>query len=803
MNYTNSQHAEYPDTFGSPSTSSSSRVDPNDQRPQQSLVRPLCKVCGDRSLGINYGVVSCSACKKFFYRAIENWPQKIEKCKYRGYKCSVNVANRTKCLACRLKKCLEVGMTRVAKHLDGGLNLVLQHFRTVDPSFSAPEYVEPVEGFEEEEDKENMEWEEDEESAQKVQKSITIPAEAWTDDTWNATDMTLAELNNDRYDDDDNIILAQDSHEPSDRCNEWNYDDDGDDTLWDPNQGFDAIPDSEEYQLGDPSASQTMSEAGPEIYYDEAYLMEHSQELTVVGHSSMNGSSSGGPIGTGTGGRTQTVKEYIESISLSLQNSHPSAPPPAKPKRPVHQAQQKKAPVSPKPLLFSRYEWERPPRDLSFLGEHSYAKKSDDPYCKVCSAPANRSYFGVKACEDCKTAFAEYVVVAKCRPMECGTNGKGATCDSCEYCHFQKCVRAGMRGKIPVKRIKKAENVQYPFCEVCGKRPIGVRFGVWSCDGCKFRFNRLTAKGQYPKECDYKGICEINSASCISCWFGRCMEVGMQREGMDLKPPPVEPEESNKEAEDSAKIILKFYDTCAFTVVKMKRLSPKKFNMLTGLDDRHIDRLNAWQMYSYEMASDMHSTGEFLRGIPRMDEIEMEERLMLLKNNYFPIYLLNIARALSLRGMYLRDGRMITLDVLELLFGDPLLKQLIDFVESFTVISCSDAETALAIPLLFCRHDKASQKLWEIRRYYTKLLSKNSSERVSKLFEKLVPKLNQISNTYYNELQFVRDNVQFLNLCPIFMEMFEIQFPSDSTTPFNTEPLDDVTVPLEIDLTCE
>lgn len=746
MNFTNSQYAEYPDDYGSPS-SNAFYVDPGDEPPPSrgSLLRPLCKVCGDRSTGINYGVVSCSGCKKAFQRAVDNWSSKQETCKYKGYNCLIDIQNRTNCLACRLKKCLEAGMRRKDVH---AMNSVLEYFRTVDPSFSMTDIVE--------ENKENMEYEQEE-----FEQSARNPKE-----------ITLAELN------------GSDHAQQNDWDDEeqWEYGD-GDNTLmansefpgdpsWDPDQ-------SSLFDASAPSSSQAMSEYYYEDYYEEAHPVEYSQLL---------GNTVAGPAEDQS--QTQTVQEYIQSMpgfpnKLNMKSAR----------------REDSVPVSnlpPEQMWFGPY-WERPPEDFSYLSEHSYAKRGDDPYCTVCSAPATRSHLGVKACEDCTTRFAQYVLIARVRPTVCRT---GQTeCEDCEYCHFQKCVRAGMRGRAIKKRARSIESVHYPFCQVCGKRPTGVRFGVWSCDGCKFRFIRLTKNGQYPEVCKYKGVCPISSSTCLSCWYEKCIDVGMKREGMELQPIPAEwaePEESREEAEDSANIILKFYETCAFTVVKMKKINIKNFNMLTVLYDAHIDRLNAWQMYSYEMAHDMQATGEFLRNVPRLDEIEMEERVSLLKNNYFAIYLLNISRGLSLRGMYLPDGRLITLNVLVLLFEESLLRQILNFVEKFNEFKCSDAEIALAIPLIFIRNDKATEKIWELRKYYAKLLSKNSSERIAKLFNELAPGLPRITRNFQNVLNFVRDNVQFLNLCPYFMEMFDIQFPS--MTPLITP---DANVPVVIDITCE
>jgi hypothetical protein len=75
-----------------------------------------CKVCGDKSSGVHYGVITCEGCKGFFRRSqssVVNYQCPRQK------NCVVDRVNRNRCQYCRLQKCLALGMSRDGnKHLD-------------------------------------------------------------------------------------------------------------------------------------------------------------------------------------------------------------------------------------------------------------------------------------------------------------------------------------------------------------------------------------------------------------------------------------------------------------------------------------------------------------------------------------------------------------------------------------------------------------------------------------------------------------------------------------------------------------
>ncbi|KAL5290506.1 Eg family protein [Megaselia abdita] len=70
----------------------------------------MCKVCGEPAAGFHFGAFTCEGCKSFFGRTYNNISA-IAGCKNNG-DCVINKKNRTACKACRLRKCLLVGMSK-------------------------------------------------------------------------------------------------------------------------------------------------------------------------------------------------------------------------------------------------------------------------------------------------------------------------------------------------------------------------------------------------------------------------------------------------------------------------------------------------------------------------------------------------------------------------------------------------------------------------------------------------------------------------------------------------------------------
>lgn len=71
-------------------------------------IRPDCEICGLKSQGFHFSVLSCNACAAFFRRTATSAKWSLKKCENLK-KCTIG-KGKYRCKPCRLKRCYDVGM---------------------------------------------------------------------------------------------------------------------------------------------------------------------------------------------------------------------------------------------------------------------------------------------------------------------------------------------------------------------------------------------------------------------------------------------------------------------------------------------------------------------------------------------------------------------------------------------------------------------------------------------------------------------------------------------------------------------
>ncbi|NXH99375.1 VDR protein, partial [Pachycephala philippinensis] len=69
----------------------------------------ICGVCGDRATGFHFNAMTCEGCKGFFRRSMKR--KAMFTCPFSG-DCHITKDNRRHCQACRLKRCVDIGMMK-------------------------------------------------------------------------------------------------------------------------------------------------------------------------------------------------------------------------------------------------------------------------------------------------------------------------------------------------------------------------------------------------------------------------------------------------------------------------------------------------------------------------------------------------------------------------------------------------------------------------------------------------------------------------------------------------------------------
>uniref|UniRef100_A0A1I7U0Q9 NR LBD domain-containing protein n=1 Tax=Caenorhabditis tropicalis TaxID=1561998 RepID=A0A1I7U0Q9_9PELO len=228
-------------------------------------------------------------------------------------------------------------------------------------------------------------------------------------------------------------------------------------------------------------------------------------------------------------------------------------------------------------------------------------------------------------------------------------------------------------------------------------------------------------------------------------------------------------------------------------------IKPFPFNWMIS-EDVKLNRLNAWQIFAHEFDNDIKDIVNFVKDVPRLNSIKRDDIGVLLKKNVFVMYLLRIVRALSPKGLVLRDGRHIDFDSLKLIFGE-LADDMLHFAMHVVSVGFTDSELAVFIVFMLVQpltadyqaatRFSSTAQLVNIYEYFRKVLykmmssSNNTLERFQSLMS-ILPVLNRLNAQHEKIINdVIRANESFLSLPELFREIFRL--PLSVTSHYNQE----------------
>ncbi|XP_057276854.1 vitamin D3 receptor-like [Pezoporus wallicus] len=103
--------AYLPDPEPEPVAASTSLPDPSTDCDRN--VPRICGVCGDKATGFHFNAMTCEGCKGFFRRSMKR--KAMFTCPFNG-DCKITKDNRRHCQACRLKRCVDIGMMKECEY---------------------------------------------------------------------------------------------------------------------------------------------------------------------------------------------------------------------------------------------------------------------------------------------------------------------------------------------------------------------------------------------------------------------------------------------------------------------------------------------------------------------------------------------------------------------------------------------------------------------------------------------------------------------------------------------------------------
>lgn len=371
----------------------------------------------------------------------------------------------------------------------------------------------------------------------------------------------------------------------------------------------------------------------------------------------------------------------------------------------------------------------------------------------------------------------------------------------------------------------------YVACRVCGDRASGYHYGVTSCEGCKGFFRRSMQK-HVEYRCLRDGKCQvmrINRNRCQYCRFKKCLVVGMSRDSvrygrvpkrsLSADDPPIGASnlselQRNVEKESTVDARhLELYDVilsifrshaahCDETEDKVLSLNKCQVSLLSVSDSDTSggfalpDKVDACRCVMFQnlaklMSPSINRVVEFAKRIPDFQSIPQEDQLVLIKKGFYEVWLTRMSRLIqSCEEQFLfSDGSLVPRSELEVVYSPELIDAIYEYAQNFNQLNLDDTEIGLVSSLILTNPEHRDltsvATLQTLRLTLTDALQLQLSRHhvlESNLLDVVLarlPDLNVLSVAHDHLLDWFRNRWRYLQLPPLFAELFDIPKAED------------------------
>ncbi|CAO4372216.1 unnamed protein product [Caenorhabditis nigoni] len=345
--------------------------------------------------------------------------------------------------------------------------------------------------------------------------------------------------------------------------------------------------------------------------------------------------------------------------------------------------------------------------------------------------------------------------------------------------------RPTFSARIIEKTVTKKKIPNLGLCLICEVDATGINYGVKSCEGCKKFFHRnhpnshkLRCKKRSKTKCS---INPTNRTACQACRFQKCLDYGMT---MDK---PVD--DVLKMTREQRILFIKLANwiievhmrECMLTETGLAKFGEPE--MIKIAQNMHpVDRrFAAWHIIIPEMNREISSIISFVRDTRLLEDCQ--NPTVVLKTTMFQAFCLRVARGLSPKGWMFSDGRILDSELLELIFGNDLTRELVKLSNSIKLNFVTDEDLGMMIAQVIV-HPRNGFKDLEFHNenvfnaFRVKMRKREHEKAMMTAISEILEHLEEIDTKFKETTcRWMRDQLGDDDLPQLFREIFEIRKP--------------------------